>query len=143
MPDPVVNDLINLLASIATHPRAVCYTTIKERALNKKNLRISSQMITRLCRLGYIRLEPVEDHESKYQITNDGLILLNLPLFERHTEFLHRKEKHPEGRKCYICGYSGPGITRFQKRDYCEKCLNSEYKPEYDRRECSSLAWEV
>ena len=143
MPDPAISNLLGLLSSISSHARAVCFATIKERAASQKQILATPQMITRLCRLGYVRMEPIENCDTKYRITDDGNSILTLPLFERHDEFLRRKEVHPEGRKCFVCSYSGPGLTRFQKEDYCEACLNVRYTPSYTYRGCSPLAWEV
>ena len=143
MPDLTTSNLLRLLSVVAVCARSVCLSTIKERANLKNHLAVTTQMMMRLCRLGYVRVEPEEAGESKYRITDDGKQLLTLPLFERHFEFLHRKERHPEGRKCCVCGYSGLGLTRFQKKDYCTDCLNTPYDPTFIHRSFSSLAWEV
>jgi hypothetical protein len=143
MPDPTISNLLRLLSVVASYTRAVCFCTIKDRASSKKHIAATTAMIMRLCRLGYVRIELEENCESKFRITDDGKKLLTLPLFERHTEFLHRKESHPEGRKCYVCGFSGAGLTRFQKKDYCTDCLNTAYEPTFIHRSFSALAWEV
>lgn len=142
MSDPDISTLLGLLYTVSTQTRAVCFQTIKDHASSKKHIIATPQMLLRLCRLGYVRMEPEEGCETKYRITDDGRQILSLPLFERHTEFLQRKERHPEGRKCCVCGFSGPGLTRFKKNDYCPECLNSAYDPEFVYRGFSSLAWE-
>lgn len=143
MPDPTISNLLGLLSVVASYTRSVCLCTIRERASSRKHVPATSQMITRLCRLGYVRIEPEEAGDAKYRVTDDGKQILTLPLFERHSSFLQRKEVHPEGRKCISCGYSGPGLTRFQKKDYCTECLNTKYEPTFVYRGCSALAWEA
>ncbi len=142
MPDPTVSNLLGLLYVVAQYARAATLDSITTRARTDKQLNITPSMLSRLCRLGYLRLEINTETGNKYHVTDDGRSLLKLPLFERHEDFLRRKEVHPEGHKCCVCGYAGPGLTRFQKRDYCMMHLNTEYKPTYIYSEGSSLSWE-
>jgi hypothetical protein len=144
MPDLTISNLLSLLSVIADfNNRSISFENIKTRAMSKKNLHVTPSMVTRLCRLGYVRLETTPQQEHRYRATDDGRALLKLPLFERHDEFLRRKEVHPEGLKCCVCGYSGPGLTRFQKKDYCTAHLNVEYEPTFIYRAFSALSWET
>lgn len=142
MPDPTVSNLLGLLFVVSQYVRAASLDSISTRAISEKQLHVTSPMLSRLCRLGYLRLETDANKEHRYRITDAGRTLLSLPLFERHEEFLRRKEVHPEGHSCCVCGFSGPGLTRFQKKDYCPRHLNVEYKPVFIYREGSSLSWE-
>lgn len=142
MADSATSNLIGLLSVIAEYTRATSFDIIRERAYLKKHLLATSQMLSRLCRLGYVRLEISVEKQNRYRITDDGRSIIKLPVFERHTLFLQRKEVHPEGHKCCICGYSGPGLTRFQRKDYCTSHLNIDYEPAFIYRECSALSWE-
>lgn len=140
MPDPTISNLLGLLSVVANYSKYVCFDTIKKQASTKKHLLVTPQMLVRLCKLGYMVYDSAEE---RYMVTNDGRTLLTLPLFERHALFLQRKEVHPEGRRCSVCGHSGTGLTKFQKKDYCTDCLNTAYEPSFIYRGCSSLAWEA
>lgn len=142
MSDPTISNLLGLLYIVAQYARAATLESITTRAHADKQLNVTPAMLSRLCRLGYLRLETNPATGNKYHVTDDGRALLKFPLFERHEAFLRCKEVHPEGHKCCMCGYAGPGLTRFQKRDYCTLHLNLEYEPTYIYTEGSSLSWE-